>query len=211
MIARFHKGFTLIELMVVVGIIGLLMLIAIPAFQGADRGGRIRSAIFQLNSTLSLARQTAISNRDYVYVVFPHDDDSIYESEPSFVQNALRSYAVYSRRDGYIGEWRVLPPGVLFHPTQGDADRNIFGRANCVMNIPFPSGTNSNREVIVAGFRADGPFHAGGIDPADIFMTEGATTYDMSLGTISETLFRTDVMMQVEINPITGQSRIREL
>lgn len=57
---RGQQGFTAIELMVVVAILGLLMALAAPSFNPLLEGWRVRQATEQLQSTLYLARSEAI-------------------------------------------------------------------------------------------------------------------------------------------------------
>jgi type IV pilus assembly protein PilA len=55
-----EKGFTLVELMVVVGIVGVLSAIAIPQFAGIQEKTTAKAAI---SDGASLARECAIANR----------------------------------------------------------------------------------------------------------------------------------------------------
>ena len=53
-------GFTLVEMMVVVSIMAILASVAIPSFQSMIRNQRVKSASFELFSSLMVARSEAI-------------------------------------------------------------------------------------------------------------------------------------------------------
>ena len=122
-------GFTLIELMVVIMIVGVLFAVALPMFENAGKKDPQQAAQMLLN-TMRLARQHAISARQWTLVVFPNQDSG-YLPEAKAVNNldrCLRSYAVLAvtnNMDGkmpksddmefeFLTEWRTLPPGIYF-------------------------------------------------------------------------------------------------
>ena len=55
------RGFTLVEIMVIVGILGLMAAIAVPSFNGYMRANRIDVTADQIASDLALARSMAVS------------------------------------------------------------------------------------------------------------------------------------------------------
>lgn len=57
---RRPAGFTLLELLVTITIIGILSTIALPSFRGLMAGQRIKTASFDLVASLTLARSAAI-------------------------------------------------------------------------------------------------------------------------------------------------------
>jgi prepilin-type N-terminal cleavage/methylation domain-containing protein len=59
--ARSLRGFTLVELVIVVLIIGILTGVAAPKFVGSLRRAQADAAALRLKADLNLARQTAIS------------------------------------------------------------------------------------------------------------------------------------------------------
>lgn len=78
---REDKGFTLIELMVVVLIIAILIAIAIPTFLGARRRAQDRAAQSSLRNTVTAAK--AIFTDDETYT--PADSAALQSGEPSLV------------------------------------------------------------------------------------------------------------------------------
>src|ERR671914_2926356 len=62
---REDKGFTLIELMVVVLIIAILIAIAIPTFLGARTRAQDRAAQSSLRNTVTSAKALFTDNEDY--------------------------------------------------------------------------------------------------------------------------------------------------
>lgn len=62
---RDERGFTLIELMVVVLIIAILLAVAIPTFLGARRRAQDRAAQSTLRNALTAARSVFVDQEDY--------------------------------------------------------------------------------------------------------------------------------------------------
>ncbi len=73
-----NNGFTVLELMLVVGIIGVLSAVAVPGYVSWLPGHRLKNAAMDLYANLQLARMNAVKyNRDYMVVFDP--DDNYYE------------------------------------------------------------------------------------------------------------------------------------
>jgi prepilin-type N-terminal cleavage/methylation domain-containing protein len=138
------RAFTLIEMLVVLGIIGVLAAMTLPSFKKAGKGNVTESATRQLMDDLGYARLKAISGRVKVYVVFVPDYDWFRNYIPQatldsaiitnyfFNNNAannviggqLTAYALYSPRSlgdqpgqstpRYLTDWRSLPDGAFF-------------------------------------------------------------------------------------------------
>jgi type II secretion system protein H len=58
---RANQGFTLVELMVILGLVGLLISISVPSMQGYMRANRLDVTCDQLSSDLALTRSLAVA------------------------------------------------------------------------------------------------------------------------------------------------------
>jgi prepilin-type N-terminal cleavage/methylation domain-containing protein len=73
---RENSAFTLIELLVVIGIIGLLMVLIVPAFTSLRSGTDVTSAAYTIKGVLDTARTYAKANNTYTWVGFFEEDIS---------------------------------------------------------------------------------------------------------------------------------------
>ena len=67
-------AFTLVELLVVVGIIALLMVLVAPAFTSIKSGTDVTSAAYTIKGVLDTARTYAKANNTYTWVGFFEED-----------------------------------------------------------------------------------------------------------------------------------------
>ena len=157
---RGTRAFTLIEMMVVLGIIGVLTAMTLPSFTKAGKGNITATATRQLMDDFAYARIKAMSQRTKVYVVFAPDLGFFGPLTPSVANflttnqaandlagGQLTSYALYSPRmvgeqpgqstPRYLGEWRSLPVGA-FIPK--GAFRNGAAFHNAAGGVASPPG-----------------------------------------------------------------------
>ena len=71
-----HLGFSLIELMVVMGVLGILLTVAAPAFVNLVRDNRLLSEVYGLRAALNNARTEALTQRSFVTVCESDDGAS---------------------------------------------------------------------------------------------------------------------------------------
>lgn len=207
---RRSAAFTLVELLVVIGIIGTLLVLVVPAFTGLGRGQSMRSSVAQLRSTIALARQWAITRNEKTYVVFP--DDGLNYNPPKNASMALRSYAVWAERSGYISDWRYLPPGVVFDPTDTVANNLFESTTDRVFPVIFPTNGATLNNMYCISFLPNGRLNQTGGNTLRVYMREGWVDVNTNTGVASApTLKGTNYTMYFEVRPLTGQVRIREL
>jgi prepilin-type N-terminal cleavage/methylation domain-containing protein len=77
------RGFTLLELLIVVGIIGLLMVLIVPAFTTIKGGTDVTSAAYTIKGVLDTARTYAKANNTYTWVGFYEEDVSQPSTNPA--------------------------------------------------------------------------------------------------------------------------------
>jgi Tfp pilus assembly protein FimT len=73
---RTHSAFTLLELLVVVGIVTLLVVLAIPAFTTRKSADEVTNAAYTIAGVLEQARNYALSNNTYVWVGFYEENST---------------------------------------------------------------------------------------------------------------------------------------
>src|SRR5436190_23390251 len=70
------SAFTLIELLIVVGIMGVLLVLIAPAFTSIKSGTDVTSAAYTIKGVLDTARTYAKANNTYTWVGFKEEDVS---------------------------------------------------------------------------------------------------------------------------------------
>ncbi|HEY2046158.1 MAG TPA: type II secretion system protein, partial [Candidatus Udaeobacter sp.] len=94
------RGFTLVELLVVVGIIGLLLVLMAPAFTYIKGGTDVTSAAYTLKGVLDTARTYAKANNTYTWVGFFEEDASQPASSPARGGNGRIVMSIVASKDG---------------------------------------------------------------------------------------------------------------
>jgi prepilin-type N-terminal cleavage/methylation domain-containing protein len=110
------RAFTLVELVMVIGIIGLLTVFLAPAFTSLKRANHLTDAAFTIKSVLEQARTYAKVNNTYAWVGFYEEDGSVASTNPPHPGNgrvvlssvaSMDGTAVYGSSPGPIDPTRL--------------------------------------------------------------------------------------------------------
>jgi type II secretory pathway pseudopilin PulG len=95
------SAFTLVEVLVVIGIIALLMVLIVPAFTNIKTGSDATSAAYTIKGVLDTARTHAKANNTYVWVGFFEEDGSIPSASPTATPgNGRIVMSIVASKDG---------------------------------------------------------------------------------------------------------------
>lgn len=97
------RGFTLVELMLVIAVLAVTLTLGFPSFQGAMRSSRIATATNELMASMNLARSTAIRSGSWVSVC-PSQDGVNCLADADWSQGWLVFTDRQGAGDGAIGE-----------------------------------------------------------------------------------------------------------
>ena len=145
---KFNSGaFTLVELLAVIGIMGLLAAVGVPALKGLTGSGGRKQALGQLIGALELARNTAISTATNAAVIFP--TQTLTNEGYAFRTMAVVTWGGTNTNsaggiDGeMVGGWINLPQGIAFFPKSLDATNLIStnGITYRIINTSIKNGT----------------------------------------------------------------------
>ncbi len=140
------RGFTLLELIVVLVIISLTSALAVPQLTGALSGTNSKTAAKKIAASLRYARSRAVSEKIIYIVILDTDKNRL------TLMSATKA-ELSSEEHSDKAKVCVLPEGLtLKSGTEREKDKHEFN--NDEFRIAFyPSGNSSGGEVIVADER----------------------------------------------------------
>jgi prepilin-type N-terminal cleavage/methylation domain-containing protein len=158
--ARSAQGFSLIELIVVVAIMGVLAAIAIGVTSGMIQSAKGQSGAQQLSSFLKRHREVAISRRRNIEIRFTNDNT--------------------------VESWQRAVPDPAVVPTPGPTLLETMVLEGRLEYLRFPTVTPANTPDLFPIGGADA-INLGGADPV-LFTSEGSFT-DRNGDPINATIF----------------------
>src|SRR2546426_12764137 len=99
-VALREGGFTLLELLIVVGIITLLLVLIAPAFTYIKRGTDVTSTAYTIKAVLDTARTYAKANDTYTWVGFYEEDVSQPSTNPPTAGVGRLVMSIVASKDG---------------------------------------------------------------------------------------------------------------
>lgn len=132
---KMQRGFTLIEIMIVVGIIGLCAAMGVPAILKAVQKEGMRKALSDLTDVCSSARAKAIFMNQKVAVVF-HPTDRSFSVEGGGANGS-----------GILVSSSTLPTGVEL--AMLDINQQDFAASEWAKVWFFPNGTSDEMTVVL--------------------------------------------------------------
>lgn len=126
-----QKGFSLIELLIVIALVGIIAIVSVPSYVSYLQTNRLKNATQLLYQTLYFARTEAIKRNATVYVSFQTGSSWCYGSNPNAVCscNVANSCTIGTTQSPGSNQLSLSTSGltnnaVNFEPTHGAASGN---------------------------------------------------------------------------------------
>ena len=111
-----REGFTLLELLIVVGIIGLLLVLLAPAFTTIKGGTDVTSAAYTIQGVLDTARTYAKANNTYTWVGFFEENAPNPSTSPANPGTGRIVMSIVASKNGTMLYTGNLSSGVTLDP-----------------------------------------------------------------------------------------------
>jgi len=164
LLTRNSSGFTLIEMMVVIGIIGVIIAIAVPNFAAMQANARIRASAYEIAQDLKQIRERALSTAILHTITFDTANRKYIVTYVGSNGTVQREFPIAPSTGGNIAFGCVM--GVTGHPPEGSVD------APAGNGIDFPPN-----DIL----KIDG---RGGANRGVIYITDNRKSYAIGINTL---------------------------
>lgn len=184
-----QRQFTMLELLIVIGIMMILMSLAVPGFRRLVSGKAVNAAASMLSGQLALARAAAIAEQRYIAVIMPgahfKAPDSAADSGTTYDEYHFRSFRIGIVEKGAAAnqfklvswypdsKWTFLPVGAIL------AECNETGVADSASNDIELFGPRGNRMVNL-NWMSDGKLD-GDTSSNSCYVIDGGTENEKKL------------------------------
>src|SRR5438046_877124 len=184
-----RRAFTLMEMLVVMGIIAILMVLLAPAFTSLKSAGDVTNAVYGIQGLLDNARTYAKANNTYVFVGFAEVDSSVDSSVSPQVMTGATPYgrvavAVVASQDGTRHfQYATSGQGSDWQSNYADSSKPEYRGGHLVavgnlqryenlhfLNVNFPSWTPAlhPNSTMARNQALGGPAYTLGIPPSSM-------------------------------------------
>jgi uncharacterized protein (TIGR02596 family) len=206
------RAFTLVELLVVMGIMAILTAISIPSILGIVRSSSLTSGSNSLNNQLNFARQYAMANNCQVEFRFYQLPDPTTSSTTPSIYRAFQSLAVPNDGSADVALTKVtyLPTQIYILGSVGVSSllQTVAGKTSPTYVLGTAAGTPlgtyaaSSYNYYAFHFKPDG---STDLDPSS------ANVWYISLGNQHDALLSTNNLpanfVTLQVNPLNGRVR----
>lgn len=210
---KYRNNFTLIELLLVLGIMGIIMSVGVSSLSRLNKSQAVTGAVRTIAGQISLARSYAVSRNRYVALILPSEVDSNFAPDSSFILRKTRicyvkkditASPVEYNFDGWVEgqQWLKLPKGSLaIISTKND------------LKLPTPPQAASNIKIVnkIKYTDDDGYAINNGVSPALIFSSSGALLGGESYITVFFGIYPFKLSVNRPATPVAARNERYEL
>lgn len=145
-----HRGFTMMEIVVAVVMIGIMFSIAMPTMRNMNESNKLRNDVRQIISLLKFARSEAVFNESTTHVFLDTEKREfwMYLGEPRESKSGNRSSSTGKKAASMYESKRQLSSGVYF-PNVAAVSKDIIKDKIVAIDF-FPDGSSSGALFTVA-------------------------------------------------------------
>ena len=207
-------AFTLLELLVVIGIISVLLVAAIPVVNSLGKSSGRKAAISSLVGAIEQARAEALRTREATYIVFPWFTSG--GTQTTVERYSCRAYAIFVSDPANPGQpkqltnWKTLPTGVSLRQTSMAA-LPLNSALSPAISITFSPEQSATPEFRCIQFNTQGAIESPTSD-VTIVVFEGFVTSSGEVVTSSKDSSGNPAAVEtVKVSHLTGRASYANL